>query len=68
MAKKKLTTEQRKLLGDLKASRDRKAGSMSCDQRKAIALELKALGLIDFKGEIAGSYFYRINEKGLALL
>jgi len=59
---------QTDLLLALKASKDRGSASMSCGQRRHIAYELVEMKMIELHSVIAGSYFYRINEKGLKAL
>ena len=61
-----MTQDQIILLLDLKASQERGAASMSCNQRITIASELNQRGLVD---QIPyGPSFYRINERGLKAL
>jgi len=61
-----MTQDQIILLFDLKASQERGAASMGCNQRLTIASELKQQGLIDQVPY--GPSFYRINQRGLKVL
>lgn len=61
-----MTQDQMALLLDLKASHERGAASMSCNQRLTVASELKQQGLVNQMQ--FGPSFYRINQSGLAVL
>lgn len=63
--KKKLTTPQKKLLQDLKQSKDRGAGSMSANLRSDTAKELLDLGLVRVKSKIGNTQFYALTDEGM---
>ena len=63
-----MTKDQIKLLRDLGESKDRGGASMSCDRRKADAHALEKLDLIKWHGELFGSTFFYITEKGIKVL
>lgn len=55
-----MTEEAKRLLADLRESRDRGAFAVACDgrDRRAAAHELERLGLAEWKGTSFGSSFW----------
>jgi hypothetical protein len=62
----KLTDEQKKVLGELKASRGRGAATMGLTgDRRTTAHTLCGMGLAEWKTTIGSTQFFRITEKGM---
>lgn len=64
----KLTKDQLRLLRDLRDCKQRGGASQSCDRHRAVAHELEEMGLIKWHGEMFGSTFYYITDKGLTFV